>query len=51
MLFFFNKREVQIYKLISKNSIDETMLKIQQKKLALGSDFNGENDGLLNLKF
>ena len=36
-------REVQVYKLISKNSIDETMLKIQKTKLELGADISGES--------
>ena len=35
-------REVEVYKLISKDSIDETMLKIQQRKLELGEDISGE---------
>ena len=34
-------REVQVFKLISKNSIDETMLKIQKVKLDLGADMSG----------
>lgn len=37
-------KEVQVYKLISKNSIDVAMLKIQQKKLELGEDVSGVND-------
>jgi SWI/SNF-related matrix-associated actin-dependent regulator 1 of chromatin subfamily A len=37
-------KEVQVFKLISKNSIDETMLKIQKRKLELGADISGEND-------
>ena len=36
-------REVQVYKLISKNSIDETMLKIQKVKLDLGADMSGNS--------
>ena len=36
---------MQVYKLISKNSIDVAMLKIQQKKLELGEDVSGVNDG------
>lgn len=40
------KREVLVYKLISKESIDESMLKIQQNKLELGNDLNGQNDGI-----
>jgi len=35
-------KEVKIYKLISKSSIDETMLKIQAKKLELDADISGE---------
>jgi len=48
-MFFISlkKREVQVYKLISKNSIDETMLKIQKRKLELGADISGEKDGNL----
>ena len=37
-------KEVQVYKLISKESIDETMLKIQRAKLELGADISGQND-------
>lgn len=37
-------KEVQVYKLISKDSIDETMLKIQRAKLELGADISGQND-------
>ena len=33
-----------MYKLLSKNSIDEMMLKIQEKKLLLGEDINGESE-------
>ncbi len=36
-------REVQVYKLISKNTIDCTMLKIQERKLELGEDMSGNN--------
>ena len=38
-------REVKVYKLLSKNSIDEMMLKIQKRKLELGADISGANDG------
>jgi len=37
------KKDVQTYRLISKNSIDETMLKIQAKKLELDADIQGDN--------
>lgn len=42
-------REVTVYKLLSKDTIDETMLKIQKKKLELGADISGTSDGNLNL--
>ncbi len=38
-------REVHVYKLIAKNTIDCTMLKIQERKLELGDDMSGQNDG------
>jgi SWI/SNF-related matrix-associated actin-dependent regulator of chromatin subfamily A containing DEAD/H box 1 len=38
-------KEVEVYKLISKNSIDEAMLAIQKKKVELGADLNNETDG------
>ncbi|CAF1023280.1 unnamed protein product [Brachionus calyciflorus] len=37
-------KDVQVYTLLSKDSIDETMLKIQKFKLELGDDINGTND-------
>lgn len=41
-------KEVTVYKLLSKGTIDETMLKIQKKKLELGADISGTNDGNFN---
>jgi SWI/SNF-related matrix-associated actin-dependent regulator 1 of chromatin subfamily A len=37
-------KTVEVYKLISKESIDETMLKIQTRKLELDSDIAGDNE-------
>lgn len=37
-------REVKVYKLISKNTIDTTMLKIQERKLELGEDMITNED-------
>ena len=50
--FFVNlfKRQVQVYKLISKSSIDETLLKIQAKKLELDADISGQHEGKLKRK-
>jgi SWI/SNF-related matrix-associated actin-dependent regulator 1 of chromatin subfamily A len=42
MLEIIILREVEIYKLISKNSIEQLMLRIQEKKLELGSEISGE---------
>jgi SNF2 family DNA or RNA helicase len=39
-----SKREVEIYKLISKETIDESMLKIQQHKLLLDNNLTDETD-------
>lgn len=36
-------KEVQVYKLLSKNSIDETMLRIQQRKINIGLDLSGQS--------
>ena len=43
VIFYF--REVDIYKLIGRGSIDETMLKIQNHKLQLGEDLSEELQG------
>lgn len=37
-------REVKVYKLIAQNTIDCTMLKIQERKLELGEDMSGQKD-------
>ena len=43
-------REVKVYKLISKNTIDTTMLKIQERKLELGEDMI-TNEGKFQISF
>ena len=40
-------REVQIYKFISIDSIDETMIKIQNRKIELGENLTSEDNGNL----
>lgn len=43
--FFVVFREVQVIKLISKGTIEETMLKISQQKLKLEQDMTAAESG------